>query len=99
MEYEAPTNIADRLKGIMNNRFELDMDTREEQALRLDFLGAAWGLSARDLLYLYFDVEKEFGISIPEEDVAAGHFNSFNNIMGIIRTQVQEKAALSSTFL
>ncbi len=99
MEYEAPNTIAGRLKGILNNRFELDMDAKEEQTLSLDFLGAAWGLSARDLLYLFLDVEKEFGITIPEEDVAAGNFNSFDNIMGIIRRQVQEKAALSATLL
>lgn len=97
MEYEASHTIAGRLKGILKNRFELDMDAKEEQALSLDFLGAAWGLSARDLLYLYFDVEKEFGISIPEEDVAAGNFSSFDNIMGIIRRQIQEKSALSAT--
>lgn len=41
-------------------------------------------LEARDLLYLFFDVEKEFGIRIPGEAVCNAGFSDLNGITGIV---------------
>lgn len=54
-------------------------------------LGEKYCLAPRDLLYLFFDIEKEFGITIPEDDILAKKFNSIKNLIGIIETQLQAR--------
>ena len=46
------------------------------------------GIPARELLHVYFDVKRVFGISIPENDVACGRFDTFANIVDIISEQI-----------
>jgi acyl carrier protein len=56
-------------------------------------LGKEWGLAPRDLLYLFFDIENEFGISIPEEAIEKGKFDTINNIAGIISLKIEKKVS------
>lgn len=81
-----------RLKKIFIDRFEMSLDSFSSEVLGKNLLGKEFGFAARDLIYLFFDVEKEFGITIPEEDIVAGKFNTFNNILEIIHNQLQKKA-------
>lgn len=46
--------------------------------------GERWGLAARDLLYLFFEVEKEFGIHIQQTTLETNSFNSINGIKRIV---------------
>jgi len=84
--------IVMRLKGIFKNRFEMDLDKCDDEALGKNLLGNEFGMKPRDLIYLFFDIEKEFNITIPQEDIAEGRFNSFNNMIGIIRNQLMAKS-------
>ena len=52
-------------------------------------MGRRLRLQARDLLYIFFEVEKEFGIKIPEEAIVDGEFDSFNGIVKIIINQLE----------
>ena len=79
------------LKNIFTQRFNIDMEQQEGTLLDKHLLGTDMGLVARDLLYLYFDIEKEFGITIPDEDIAGDKFTTFNNIVEIIYNQLQKK--------
>ncbi len=47
-------------------------------------------LEARDLLYLFFDVEKEFGIRIPGEAVCDAGFSDLNGITSIVAECLSE---------
>jgi peptide maturation system acyl carrier-related protein len=47
-------------------------------------LGADINLQARDLLYFFFDVEREFGITITENMIIEKRFLTINSITGII---------------
>lgn len=76
--------VNNRLQGIFKNRFDIDFSGMGEAAFDEELLGRRIKLRGRDLLYVFFDIEKEFGIVIPEEDIAAGRFNTFNNIAGTI---------------
>ena len=79
------------MKRIFLDRFQKDLNSCSEEILNSHLLGKDFKLAPRDLLYIYFDVEKEFGIAIPEEDIVAGKFNTFNNIAEIIHNQLQKK--------
>ena len=46
------------------------------------------GIPACELLHVYFDVKKTFGISIPEDAVAAGRFDTFAHIVDVIWEQL-----------
>ncbi len=52
------------------------------------------GLKASDLLYLYFDIEKEFNIKIRQEFVVNGNFKTINGIIGLINAQLEESSSL-----
>jgi peptide maturation system acyl carrier-related protein len=80
--------IRTRLNEIFKARFNLDLESSGEGILDSHLLGKEIHLAPRDLLYLLVDIEKEFAIIIPEQEVVSGKFNSINNIIGIIASQL-----------
>jgi len=50
-------------------------------------LGKSLGIPARELLHVYFDVKNTFGISIPEDAIAEGRFDTFAHIADIVEEQ------------
>ncbi|WP_313562013.1 peptide maturation system acyl carrier-related protein [Ruminiclostridium cellobioparum] len=77
--------VKERIKNIFVSRFEFNFDTfGEEQLFNKSLLSEEIGLLPRQLLYVFFDIEKEFGIQIPQECVANGEFDSINNIVNIV---------------
>lgn len=89
---ELEENIKYRLMNIIKNRLEINLDNAKEELLNKDFLGSHFRLEPRDMLYLYFDIENEFNILIPQEDIAKGTFNNFNNIAKIISNQIMNRS-------
>ncbi len=47
-------------------------------------LGKKVGLTARELVHLYYLIEEEFKIEIPDEVILEGKFDIYNNILEII---------------
>ncbi|MCC7570130.1 peptide maturation system acyl carrier-related protein [Candidatus Micrarchaeota archaeon] len=84
-------DIDKRLKNIFKTYFEINFDRYTGENLDKELLGDTFNFAARDLLYLFFDVEKEFDITIPQEDIVAGKVNTLNNIAEIIINQLQKK--------
>lgn len=80
-------NIEKILK-IMKIRFNLDFLESWETVQYEQLLGFKIGLRANDLLYLYFDIEEEFGIRIPEEYIIGGKFSTLNNILEMIQNEL-----------
>ena len=74
------------LSGIFTKRFSLDFLLHTEMK-EMKLLGKN-GIPARELLHVYFDVKNIFGISIPEDDVASGRFDTFEHIVDIICEQM-----------
>jgi len=68
-------------------RFLLDFSHNQEMKEE-KILGKS-GIPARELLHVYFDVKETFNISIPEEDIANGNFDTFAHIADIIEKQLQ----------
>lgn len=77
-----------KLKKIFESRFGKDLVNFAEEDFNKELLGSFWDLQPRDLLYLFTDIEESFKITIPQEEIAAGNFNTFNNIVEIIKNQL-----------
>ncbi|HEX3047677.1 MAG TPA: peptide maturation system acyl carrier-related protein [Bacillota bacterium] len=60
----------------------------ERRAFDKPLMGPEVGFEPRDLIYLFFDIEAEFEIRIPQEKIAAGQFDTFDHIAGIIQEQI-----------
>lgn len=73
-----------RLADIFYKRFGLDLSNKDHALRRKNFFSKDLGLEPRDLLYLFFDIEKEFDIKIPESDILGNKFCTFNDIVEII---------------
>ena len=56
------------------------------ELLNAHLMGKEFQLQARDFVCLYFDIENKFHIKIPNKEITQGNFNSYNNILRIIRT-------------
>ncbi len=84
-------NIKVKLMGIFKNRFNLDFDKLGKDSFSQNLLGKELRLSARDLLYVYFDAMNVFNIAIPQEDIAQGKFSTFDGIFESILSQIEQK--------
>lgn len=80
------TTTESKLKEIFINRLGFDFDKLQEQdpdILNKNLLGKEFQLASRDLLYIFFDVEKEFSIKVSQSNILSG-FNTFNKILSCI---------------
>lgn len=71
-----------KLNNIFKNRFAIDLFNNDQDInINDNLLGNKFKLKPRDLIYLLYDVEKQFNITVSENDI----YNiKFNTIMGII---------------
>jgi len=84
-------DIEKTLAGIFMKRFSMNF-LQEPEMKEMKLLGKS-SITARELLHVYFDVKNIFGISIPEDDVAEGRFDTFTHIMDIIWEQTSGHTA------
>ena len=76
------------LLRIIKSRFNIDFKDLGREYFCKDLLDREIGLAARDLLYIYFDIIKEFNITIPEEDILQGKFSTINGLIDIVVKQM-----------
>lgn len=88
---EINTEVYHKLVDIFKVRFDMDFAGMKAADLEEELLGRKLKLKPRDLLYVFFDIEKEFGITVPEKEIVEGRFNTFSNIAGIISSQLLRK--------
>lgn len=80
--------IRNRMNKIMKNRF--DIEFFDSDLYDVNLLNSKIGISPRGLVFLFFDVENEFKIKIPEQEIVLERFTTFNNIYQIIMEQITE---------
>lgn len=83
-------NIEEELENIFLKRFKLDFTEMDIEAKTDYLLGSNIKLAPRDLLYVFVDIEEEFKITIPESYIIEEKFNTFNNILQIIKDEIIE---------
>lgn len=88
--------IYDKLCKIFLNRFEIDLEAVPKENFYKHLLGSEFRLAPRDLIYIYLDIEKEFGIEMPDEDIAEGGLSTVNRILELIERQlcIMQKSAV-----
>ncbi|MRN55833.1 hypothetical protein [Paenibacillus monticola] len=85
------TEIAHVVDEILKNKLQLDSDSWGNDKFNQSFMDVRVNMRARHLLTLYFEIEKSFGVSIPEEDIVTGRFKTINNIAVIIRNELDNQ--------
>ena len=74
------------LKEIFIDKLNIDFDKLlkdHPDCLNYNVFGRYIQLAPRDMLYIFFEVEKVFEMEIPEQAILNG-FNTFNNILNCI---------------
>ncbi len=84
-------HIENRLDDIFKKRFGIEMSPIKEAVRDKKLLGQDFGMPPRDLLYLFFDVEEEFSIKIPQEAVTSGEFSTYDGICKIIDNELRNE--------
>jgi peptide maturation system acyl carrier-related protein len=80
-----------KLNNIFKKRFDIDLFSSESDInINDNLLGENFRLTAGDLIYLLYDVEEEFNITVSEEDIDNIKFNTINNIITIINNKPQQ---------
>lgn len=69
---------------IFKNKFSIDMGRLSEEQKTRSLLDKTIGLVPRDLLVLFFELQKAFNISFREEDVSEIRFDYYYNIIETI---------------
>ncbi|PYG84362.1 acyl carrier protein [Ruminiclostridium sufflavum DSM 19573] len=85
--------VYEGLQKIFCKRFNIELESLNTIKLDNNLLGKEWCLEPRDLLYLFFDIENEFGIKIPEDVIEDGRFSSISNIADIISDIIANRVA------
>lgn len=79
--------IRRQLDTIFLNRVHFDfpkLEQKDATILDATLLGPKLRLMPRDLLYLFFDVEKVFGITITQEDIQKNGFRTYRKILDCV---------------
>ena len=81
-------NIKRKISEIFKAKFNVDIDYKNEKLMQTELFSNDFRMPPRDLIYLLIEIEKEYGIAIPQEAIAEGRFNTINNIAKIIDEQL-----------
>lgn len=88
------SDIVSKLISILNDKFKVDFSDRWKEVKDKPLLGYSIKMRPRHLVYLFFEIEKVFGITISQEHIIDGKFNTFENIVGIILDELKSKKTL-----
>jgi peptide maturation system acyl carrier-related protein len=88
-EKRSMDEIMEKLLEIFKARFDRDLSERYPEIQDEHLLGSKLGMEPRHLIYLFFDIEREFGITIPEEQIISCKFSSLSNIARMIQHQLE----------
>jgi peptide maturation system acyl carrier-related protein len=62
--------------------------SQHENLKSKNVFGTEISLAPRDLVLILFDLEQEFGIEIPKEIIASGHFDCYSHITETVINQL-----------
>lgn len=68
--------------NIVINKFSLNICV--DNSFDKKLFGGPFNLKARDMLILYFELEKHFKIKFPQRDIIEGKFSTLNEITDLV---------------
>lgn len=75
--------IREELIDILNDKYGIKTD-KSDSTYDLNLLGKAMNMGASDLLCFFLEVEKQYNITVSEEDIIQGSFKTINSIAELI---------------
>ncbi len=78
--------MVEKLTGIFLKR--TGKDFRDKELWQKKLFGPHIKMSVEELIYVYFDIERTFGIQITENHLLDGNFDTFEHICNIIKDAV-----------
>lgn len=87
-------DIVSELIILLKDKFKVDFSDRWEDVKDKHLLGYTMGMRPRHLVYLFFEIEKVFGITISEKYIIGGNFSTFASIVQIIHNELESKETL-----
>lgn len=85
--------MLERLVKILKNRLDINEEMFSGDFKKHKLLGPRFRLDSFQLVYLFFEVEKEFNIRISQDDICSGKFSTIENIIEIIKSNKYQLSA------
>lgn len=76
--------MEEKLKNLIGKTLSVDIDRLTEEERNYPLLSRRFNVMPYQMLVLFTRIEEKFDIRIPDEDIADGKFNSYNDIVNII---------------
>lgn len=77
--------IEEMVIHLMKDRLRVNSDLLTTENYDMPLTGKTFGFYARDLVYLFFEVEKSFGIQIDPEQILDGSFNTISGVIKLLK--------------
>ncbi len=74
---------------ILSDRLEINPALLAEEYWGIPLTGGRFRLTPRELVYLFFEVEKRFGVRIAPEWLLGGRFNSISGVVRAVEQSMQ----------
>lgn len=81
--------ILERIKAIFFKLYKTDIDITSNSSMKADIFTNKYFLQPRDLVYMFFEVQKEFNIRIPQSSIINGCFRTIYGIMETVYSQLE----------
>ncbi|GFZ33315.1 hypothetical protein CSC2_38410 [Clostridium zeae] len=72
--------VLDKLSEVIERRFNFSVKEISPSWENELILGSKFGFTPRELIYLFFEVQKEFNLRIPQEHILDGSFKTLAGI-------------------
>lgn len=77
-------SIIEKILNIMEGKLKIDPNLLNAENYNKPLTGNVFNLTGLDLAYLFFEVEKSFGIKIETKKILSYEFNDIQNIAELI---------------
>lgn len=81
-------NIEDHVNKIFNKRVKIDF-SKNKNLYDESFFGYTLKVPVRELVLIFFDIEKTFNISILQEDIDNGMFYNYSNLIKYLENKYE----------
>jgi peptide maturation system acyl carrier-related protein len=81
-------SMEEKLKRLIKDTLSIDISQMTEKEKEYPLLSKRFEVLPYQMLVLFTRIERDFGIRIDEEDIVAGRFNSYSDILRICEKHV-----------
>ncbi len=83
--------MEEKLKDLIDKTLSVDIDRLTEEERNYPLLSRRFNVMPYQMLVLFTRIEEELAIRISDEDIVNGKFNSYNDIVNIIKVMMKDR--------